>query len=174
MSQLGLGMTSETSQPARRPANRRGGIAVAVAMLAILVVLAVVLVSVVRWATAKPDYTGTGHGKVTVQVKAGDSVTDVADILARADVVRSASAFVDVAGSDPSGGDIRPGTYKLRLQMSAAAALDLILDPASRVSSRVLIPEGLRVDQTLRALAQATRIPLSSLQALVSDPRALG
>src|SRR5437763_82399 len=86
MSQLGLGMTSETSQPARRPANRRGGIAVAVAMLAILVVLAVVLVSVVRWATAKPDYSGTGHGQVTLQVKAGDSVTDVAELLARDDI----------------------------------------------------------------------------------------
>src|SRR5881392_3913290 len=113
MSQLGLGMTSETSPPPRRRTNRRGGIAVAVAMLVILALLAAVLVSVVRWATAKPDYAGTGHGQVTVQVQTGDSVTDVADILARADVVRSASAFVEVAANDPSGGDIRAGTYKL-------------------------------------------------------------
>ena len=146
-------------------------------LVAAVVVVALIgfgLMTVVRWATNKPDYTGSGHGRVTVQINAGDSVTQVGERLASAGVVRSAGAFVDAAGNDPAGGDIRPGTYRMRLQMSAANALDLLLDPASRIASRVLIPEGLRVDQTLPILSQATRVQLKDLQALVARPAGLG
>jgi UPF0755 protein len=174
MSQLGLGMTSVTQEPPGRRGSRGGGVAVVVAALVVVVLIVVLIATVVRWATAKPDYSGQGSGQVVVQVKAGDSVTQVAERLAQAGVVRSSSAFVDVAANDPSGGDIRPGTYRLRLHMSAAAALDLLLDPQSRELNRVLVPEGLRVDQTLAILAHATRIPLATLQQVVSDPSALG
>src|SRR3954470_15822671 len=108
MSQLGLGMTAVDPGPGRRARNRRGGLAVAVAMVVVLAVVVVGLLSIVRWTTEKPDYSGTGHGHVSVEVRAGDSITQVADALARAGVVQSASAFVDVAGSDAAGSDIRP------------------------------------------------------------------
>lgn len=175
MSQLGLGMTTATDDRPRGSRGRRGGgIAVAIAMVVVLAVLAGVLLTVVRWANQKPDYSGSGHGKVVVVVRTGDSVSQVADTLAKADVVRSASAFIDAATSDPSGGDIRPGTYQLRKEMSAAAALALILDPQSRISSTALVREGLRLDQTLTVLAQATRIPLAQLQAAVTKGAAIG
>jgi peptidoglycan lytic transglycosylase G len=175
MSQLGLGMTTATDDRPRSPRGRRGGgIAVAIAMVAVLAVLAVVVVTVVHWANQKPDYTGPGHGKVVVVVRTGDSVSQVADTLAKAGVVRSASAFVDAASGDPNGGDIRPGTYQMREEMSAASALDLILDPQSRISSTALVREGLRVDQTLETLAQATRIPLAQLRAAAANAAAIG
>src|SRR4051794_31918000 len=107
MSQLGLGMTTGAPEAGKRRPNRRGGVAVLVAMVVVLALVVVGLVSVVHWATDKPDYSGSGHGQVTVEVRAGDSVSQVGEALARAGVVRSSSAFVDVAGSDPSGADIR-------------------------------------------------------------------
>src|SRR5437588_4075216 len=150
MSQLGLGMTTEeTRHPLRRPGRRGGGVAVAVAAVAVVIVLGLLLVSVVRWFATPPDYTGNGHGQVLVQIRTGDSLSQVGDRLQQADVVRSASLFADVAGADPSGSDIQPGTYRLRLEMSATAALALLIDPSSRLASRVLIPEGLRADQTV-------------------------
>jgi UPF0755 protein len=175
MSQLGLGMTTATEDRPRGSRGRRGGgVAVAIAMVVVVAVLAGLLTAVVRWANEKPDYSGPGHGKVVVVIETGDSVSQVADVLAKADVVRSASAFVDIASSDPNGGDIRPGTYQMRKQMSAAAALELLLDPQSRISSTVLVREGLRVVQTLQTLAQARRIPLAQLRAAAANGGAIG
>ena len=58
--------------------------------------------------------------------------------------------------------------------MSAADALELLLDPASRVVGRVTVPEGLTVAQTLETLAEGTDIPLEQYQAAAKDVGALG
>ena len=58
--------------------------------------------------------------------------------------------------------------------MSGQAALDLLLDPASRLLSRVTLPEGLTVDATLQRLAEQTGMPIEELQAAAADPAALG
>jgi UPF0755 protein len=62
----------------------------------------------------------------------------------------------------------------MRQQMSGQAALDLMLDPASRQMSKVTIPEGLTVAQTLQRLADDGGMPLDQLQAAAADPAALG
>ena len=176
MSQLGLGMTTETQEgPGRRPSrNRRGGLAVLVAAVVFLTVVALLVGALVRTFATKPDYTGDGHGQVTVQVRTGDSLSQVAATLERADVVRTAARFVDVADSNASAPDIQPGTYRLRLHMSAQSALALLLDPAAKISSRVLIPEGERLDQTVALLAKGTKIPAKDLLAVLSAPAQLG
>jgi UPF0755 protein len=171
MSQLGLGMRTETQEPRPRRRRGRGGLAVLVAALVILVLVAGAMTAAVRWFTNKPDYSGAGHGEVSVQVKAGDSTGQIAATLERQDVVASAQAFVTVVGSD--GTPIQPGTYRLHLQMGAQDAYDLLLDPASRVSSRVLITEGLRTDQVLALLARSTQIPINQLDAALNDPQSL-
>ena len=85
-----------------------------------------------RWFTTSPTTSATGTAPSIVQIHAGDSISAVGQILEKADVVRSASAFVAVAGADPDGANLQPGTYRLHLQMSAQAAYDLLQDPASR------------------------------------------
>ena len=58
--------------------------------------------------------------------------------------------------------------------MAAADALELLLDPASRIVGRVTVPEGLTVAQTLETLAEGTDIPLEQYQAAAKDAGALG
>jgi UPF0755 protein len=58
--------------------------------------------------------------------------------------------------------------------MSGKAALDLLLDPASRQLTKVTVPEGLTVTQTLQRVADNSGLPLDQLQAAAADPVALG
>ena len=173
MSQLGIEM-KEVPTRTRRRGRRGGGFAVVVAAVVVFAVIGLVVGAGVRWFTNKPDYVGNGHGTVEVQIDAGDSVTAVGQILEKADVVRSSSAFVAVADADPDGANLQPGVYRLHLQMSAQAAYDLLQDPASRETARVLIPEGLRTDEIVKLLAAKTKVPLKSLQSVLADPAALG
>jgi UPF0755 protein len=173
MSQLGIEMKDMPTRTTRR-GRRGGGVAVLVAAIVVFGLLGLLVGAGVRWFTNKPDYVGDGHGTVEVQINTGDSISAVGQILEKADVVRSASAFVSVAGSDPDGATLQPGIYRVHLQMSAQAAYDLLQDPASRETSRVLIPEGLRTDQIVRLLASKTKITLAQLQAVLAAPGQLG
>jgi UPF0755 protein len=58
--------------------------------------------------------------------------------------------------------------------MSAAAALELLLDPASRLRGRATIPEGSTVQQALAILAKNTELPAAELKAAAANPAALG
>ena len=90
------------------------------------------------------------------------------------DVVKSADAFVEAASTEPKAASIQPGTYTLRSQMSAAAALELLLDPASRTSERVLVREGLTAAEIAGVLAKASERPLAEYTKALKDAEALG
>jgi UPF0755 protein len=97
---------------------------------------------------AAPDYDGPGRGDVIVQVNSGDTTRAIAVELAAQDVVRSAKAFTSAAADDESRArSVQPGYYRLRLQMSGADAVGLILDPASRVG-QLEIKGGVQLDDT--------------------------
>ncbi len=121
-----------------------------------------------------PDYTGAGSGAVTVRIMPGDTASDVARALAKAGVIKSAQAFVSVAENDPRSTTLQPGSYKLRKQMKASLALDLLFDPASRQRSRVTLPEGLSVVQSLDRISTSGGIALADLQAVAKDTTKLG
>jgi UPF0755 protein len=175
MSQLGLGMTEVDEEVrGRGPSRRGGGAAVLIAAGVVLALVAVVLFAVVRWFSTSPDYQGDGHGEVQVQIRIGERLDEIAQGLEKADVVRSASAFASVASADPNGQDIQPGTYKLHLQMSANAALALLLDPSSKISSKVTIPEGMRLDAMIKVLAKGAKISEADLMNALADPASLG
>jgi UPF0755 protein len=107
-------------------------------------------------------------------VQNGDTLSDIARTLVKADVVASVGPFVDAAESNAAAVGIQPGVYGMRLQMSGQAALDLMLDPAARLLSRVTLPEGLTVERTLARLAEQTGKPIEELQAAAADTAALG
>lgn len=121
-----------------------------------------------------PDFQGQGTGSVLVRVAPGDTATDIAARLVDSGVVKSEEAFRKAAKDDPRSVGIQPGTYRLRKEMSGAAALGLMLDPAARVLARVTVPEGLSVVGTLKLIADKTDLPLAQLQAAARDTRALG
>jgi UPF0755 protein len=123
---------------------------------------------------ASRDYAGQGTGEVQIRVQNGDTLSDIARTLVKADVVASIGPFVDAAEKNSDSVGIQPGVYGMRLQMSGQAALDLLLDPAARLLSRVTLPEGLTVERTLARLSEQTGIPVEELQAAAADPTALG
>ncbi|ANZ19826.1 endolytic transglycosylase MltG [Streptomyces noursei] len=91
---------------------------------------------------SSPDYEGEGTGEVQVQIPDGVLLSEMGTILARDGVIKSAGAFTEAAGDNKKAQSLQPGTYTLRKQMSAAAAIDLMLDPKSR--NGLTIREGLR------------------------------
>jgi UPF0755 protein len=126
------------------------------------------------------DYDGDGTGSVTVQIVDGDQGSDIANKLYQADVVKSAKAFVAAFDANPGSKKIEVGYYKLRHQMKAAKALDMLLARnadgtlANRVSSRVTITEGMISTDVFAALSKATNIPATEFADLAKDPVALG
>jgi UPF0755 protein len=122
--------------------------------------------------TSAPDYSGQGHGNVVVQVKSGQTASDIGATLEKAGVVKSAQAFADAAKGNE--GSLQVGYYRMHRQMSGAAALQLMLDPSARISTGVTIPEGLRAKEILAAIVAHTRFTASQMNKAFADTLALG
>ncbi|XYX73838.1 endolytic transglycosylase MltG [Clavibacter nebraskensis] len=120
------------------------------------------------------DYDGDGAGEVQVVVKTGDTGSSIGDTLAAQDVVKTSKAFYQAVVRSGSEVVFQPGTYTLRKQMSAAAALQMLQDPASQVQAKVTIPEGQTVAQAFELVAEGTGTPVEELQAAAADRAALG
>ena len=170
MSQLGLGMTTAPHEPR----GRRSHLAPLIAGLAVVVLLAGLVWAGLSYFKGAADYPGPGSGEVVVKVQPGDTATRIGDTLAAAGVVRSAKAFVGAATSDPNSSSIQPGSYKLLKQMKAYDALALLLDPSSRMTNRVVVPEGTQASKTVEIVAKATGIPAADLTAVLKQPTPLG
>ena len=123
--------------------------------------------------TESKDWTGTGTGRATVVVHAGDSGRTIGVALQQAGVVKTSKAFADVAADNPQAGSIQPGSYALRTRMSATSALDMLLDPANRTVPRVIVREGLWKTEVIKALSNGTGRPLAEYEAALKNPAAL-
>jgi UPF0755 protein len=178
---LGLGLSGPDAdpEPPTRPSYGRRRIAVAVVALAVIAVIAAAVLLSTRIFDhifgAAADYSGRGTGTVQVQVHPGDSITTIGQTLEDSDVVRSVDAFVEAANASDEASSIGPGFYQLRKHMKASLALALLLDPASLVQARVVVPEGLRMrDIFARIDAASDDITVAQLEKAAKDPAALG
>ena len=159
-------------KPRRRPWGR---------ILVVLVVL-VALVLGGRWAWGQvsdrfagaPDYSGPGTGQVTVEIPAGANGSQIANILAKQDVVKSAEAFYQLSLKDSRAQQVQAGFFTLKKRMSAEYALRGLIDKANRVEGRVVVPEGARVGQIVKAIAAGTKIKASAVTKELDDPSQLG
>ncbi|MFI7637116.1 endolytic transglycosylase MltG [Nonomuraea sp. NPDC049400] len=114
------------------------------------------------------DFTGQGTGEVVLEIKDGQSASEVAQELERLGVVASARAFTNAIGNANKSGSLQPGSYKLRKKMSAAQAVAMLI-PENRLLARVSIPEGKRLSDTLSILAKATGKPAKEFTAAAKD-----
>ncbi|MGI5521991.1 endolytic transglycosylase MltG [Micromonospora sp. CA-259024] len=121
-----------------------------------------------------PDYDGAGAGEVTVEIKQGALLADMADALVAADVVKSQKAFIEAAEADSRSKNIQPGTYKLRKQMSGASAVTAMLDLKNKIVNGLTIPEGRTSFNIYKLLSEKTKIPVKDFQTAAKDPEALG
>lgn len=173
MSQLDSFMSADSLPPSR---HRGSGLrrVVVVVVLVLVAVGAFAAYRAVSSAMDVDDYAGAGSGQVQVTVTRGDSLTAIARTLEKADVVKSADAFIAAVSGNDRASTLGPGRYTLQLQMSGQAALDLMLDPVSRAASRLVLPEGLRIGQTVKAAADASSLPKKDFVAALEAPRDLG
>ncbi|MBB1244767.1 endolytic transglycosylase MltG [Streptomyces durbertensis] len=109
-----------------------------------------------RFASA-PDYAGQGSGEVQVTVPEGANLGAIARILEQEGVVKSAAAFVSASAKNQDALRIQAGSYVMRKEMSAAAAVELMLNPASQ--SGLIIPEGLRASRIYQLIDERTESP---------------
>jgi UPF0755 protein len=123
---------------------------------------------------SSPDYSSGGTGEVQVEIAADSTLTDIANTLVKAGVVKSAGAFIDAANENSRSKNIQPGVYKLRNQMRAADAVTMLLDLKNRIVKGIAVREGLTVKQTLDLLVKQTGLPLKDFQVAAKDPIALG
>ncbi|MEV4665073.1 endolytic transglycosylase MltG [Micromonospora echinofusca] len=121
-----------------------------------------------------PDYDGAGTGEVTVEIKQGALIADMANALVAADVVKSAKAFIEAAEANARSKNIQPGTYKLRKQMSGESAVTAMLDLKNRIVNGVTIPEGRTAKNVYQLLSKETKIPVKDFEAAAKDPLARG
>ena len=173
MSQLGLGMSTVEQPPTRRRRRWIGALVAIIVVLALLVGLVVVATRLLDLGS-DADYPGPGTGEVSVEIPKGASLTDMANVLVAADVVKSTSAFLNAAEANDDATHIQPGTYRLRTQMRAADAVAALLNPAYRVIEKVTVPEGLRVSQTVDVLARKSHLTKGQLRAALKKPKRLG
>lgn len=120
------------------------------------------------------DFPGPGTGEVVIEVAQGDTGTDIAATLVEEGVIKSAGPFITVFSNTPEASGIEPGLYRLKQEMSSSDALTMLLDPASLAAHRVIVPEGLRVEQIWPILSEGTDIPVEEFEAAAEDYTALG
>jgi len=172
MSQLVPFLTEDPLPPSR---NRRSPIRWTVAALGViaLILAGVWAVSTVR-SLAPEQQSAVAPGQpVVIVVDSGDSLSTLAQSLAEAGVVASAGSFLATAELDDRATRIGPGVYSLQTGMDPAQVIETMLDPASRAAPLVL-PEGLRIDETVEITSERTQIPDAELQAVLADPVDLG
>ncbi|MFG3499152.1 endolytic transglycosylase MltG [Streptomyces sp. NPDC047928] len=112
---------------------------------------------------AAPDYEGTGTSEtVEVEIPLGAGGAEIGNILLKAGVVKSQGAFIAAQEKNPKGRSIQAGVYLLKKGMSAASAVEAMLNPASQ--NAFIIPEGKRnawiyeqIDKRLELKAGTTK-----------------
>lgn len=121
------------------------------------------------------DYDGTGNGEeAIITIQSGDIGSDVANRLHDAGVTMTFDAFYDLLLSLDEDPGFLPGNYALQKEMSAQSALDALLDPANKVTDKLLITEGTTLPSALQIISETTGIPLEDLQTASADLASFG
>lgn len=120
------------------------------------------------------DYDGPGTGSVTVTVEPGDSGMAIARTLLDEGVIKSTKAYVEAADENPRSTSIQPGVYELRREMTAADAIELLADSENRITTAIVIPEGLWASEVFEKLSEQTGIPVKEYAKAAEDGEALG
>lgn len=119
------------------------------------------------------DYDGPGRGKVSFQVSDGDSLAEIGRNLKEAKVVESVGAFLDAANANPDSTGIQVGYYQLKKKMPASDALKVLVDPDNILKNTVTVPEGLRVTDIVKLLADKTDFTTKQYDKILAKPAAL-
>jgi UPF0755 protein len=129
--------------------RRRGrGLAVTFAILAVLAVLVVGFGGVVLYARGQLEAPASSHGQVvTVDVRPGESLDQLADDLATKGVVRSAFWFKWFARFKGLADHLHVGRFRLDTGMGASAVIQRLEGVPDVTTVRIVLTEGLTARQ---------------------------
>ncbi|MFI5524402.1 endolytic transglycosylase MltG [Streptomyces platensis] len=120
-----------------------------------------------------PDYEGEGTGEVQVEVPDGSTILQMGLALKKAGVVKSADAFSEAAVDSKKDKILQPGAYSLRKHMSAASAVELMVDPKSR--NGLTIREGLRSGDVYKLIDKKLKLKAGTTKGIAkTDAKSLG
>ena len=128
----------EAPRPRAKRRRRGPGRIVAIGVL-------LLIVAAIAWfanALFQP-FKGDGGERIRVTIPQGSSLSQIADRLEAAGVIEDAGFFQLRARITGHSGDLRPGSYELRKDMSFTAALDALQQGVPPNVVQVAIPEGL-------------------------------
>lgn len=120
------------------------------------------------------DYAGEGVKEIVITIPEGSSGTDMGNLLVKNGVVKSRKAFLKAYAKNEKSKTIQAGTFKLRTEIPADRAVEMLVDPAYQVHNRVTVPESLRLKDQFALLSKKTKIPVAQFEAAAKNPQALG
>lgn len=181
----GAATTAQLGAPPPRRRRRVGGWIALV--ISIVVIGALVLVGMNLWNTygdrvqsffgaSEPyDYEpGMATGEARVTIVSGDTGQSVSPKMFDAGVTKTADALYQYMVENTIEFTFQPGVYLLQQQMTSAAVLQALQDPATRLNNAVQLREGLTVEQSIGAMAEQLGMPLADFEAAVADPSVYG
>lgn len=145
--------------------RRQRGIAVVVA--SVIVILGALIYIGVRIGTSSADYEGAGNGTTQlVEIPEGSSMSELGPTLVEKNVVKTQEAFDSAASMNHSASQIQPGFYRLQEEMSAANAVEALLDENNRVD--MLEVQGGATLEDVKVVGGDVRFGIYSLISQVS------
>lgn len=166
--------TSVVARPSKKVRRRRR-------LLALFLTLAVFVTAVAVGAQfLKPllgggkasDFPGPGSGEVQVTVDNGEGTRSVAADLESKGIIANADTFLQAFSA--SGGTLSPGDYTFKSEMKNKDAVDVLLGQDKAKVIYFALSAGLRVNESLQAIAQGSGVSIQQLQALSNAPAQFG
>ena len=124
--------------------------------------------------TAQDDFPGPGTEAVSVTIEENSTGRDIGKALVDAGVVKSVGAFIRQFEKSKAATSIRPGTYSMRLQMSAAEALAALLDETNRTDNTITVIPGTTIWQVKAKIADIMGVSEDEVQRALDDAEAIG
>jgi peptidoglycan lytic transglycosylase G len=118
------------------------------------------------------SYVGSGYGHVLITVKKGDTLDGISSQLLHKGVIEAIDPWASYVANKSAG--LQPGTYRIHIHMSPAAAYAALTNPKNLINSKVTIVPGMRLADILPVLARESAIPLSQFVTASKNTAALG
>jgi UPF0755 protein len=120
-----------------------------------------------RWINDPGEATGT---QVTVDIREGTSGAAIARNLERQGVIDSALAFRLYLRTKDIGSDLKAGKYEMRTNMPFSTILEELRKGPEIEYVKLVIPEGLNIEQTAARVESLTHISAADFKAAVTTP----
>lgn len=118
------------------------------------------------------DFPGPGTGEVQVTVDNGEGTRSVAMDLESKGVVANADTFLQAFSA--SGGILSPGEYVFKSAMKNSDAVSVLLGQDKTKVIYFALSAGLRINESLQAIAEGSGVSVQQLQELSNRPAQFG